>query len=205
MTTMSVAAALNQKKILADRVAKARATTFVNVRQHGRVPGFATPKGFEDQARANFASIKALLSNLSELKAKIVESNAHTFVTVNGEKMTVAAAIELKTSIQMHKDLLTTMTAQWTNANALVSRQNDKLQSDTETQVAKVLTGVDKASEQYLSMVNAAVAQNKVELLDPIKIEREIEQLDAYIQGFEAEIDLALTTSNVVTMIEVSF
>ena len=60
----------------------------------------------ESRAKADYQSIEALIKRRNAIKSAIVVSNATTKIEVAGVKMTVAEAIERKTSISYDIQLL---------------------------------------------------------------------------------------------------
>ena len=163
---------------------------------------------FKDKARADYQSIKDLISNRDALKRAVVLSNATTNVTVNGEEMTVAAAIEKKSSIQYLKDLLIAMEDQYSDATRLMQRNNDKM----EAQIDKMLESfVGKDSDKKVdkndldNIASTYRLANEFELVDPLNIADKITELESYISGFEGAVDTSLSISNSITYIEVDF
>lgn len=206
MTQLSVAAGLNQLKIMNERIKRASDAQFVGMRQNGRLSSSnLSVQKFSDQAKANLASAQALIQNWAELKTKIIESNARTAVTIGKNTMSVASAVELKSSIEHHEALLRQLSTQFTQYSTGVERSNAQVRLRAEDIASKTLVGVDKANEQYVGLVETIYRQNEAELIDPTGAENQIKGLTEFIEEFKANVDLALTASNVVTMIEVSF
>ena len=163
---------------------------------------------FKDKAKADYQSINDLISNRDALKRAVVLSNATTNVTVNGEEMTVAAAIEKKSSIQYLKDLLIAMKDQYSDATRLMQRNNDKM----EAQIDKMLESfVGKDSDKKVdkndldNIAGTYRLANEFELVDPLSIADKITELESYISGFEGAVDTSLSISNSITYIEVDF
>lgn len=163
---------------------------------------------FKDKAKADYQSINDLISNRDALKRAVVLSNATTNVTVNGEEMTVAAAIEKKSSIQYLKDLLIAMKDQYSDATRLMQRNNDKM----EAQIDKMLESfVGKDSDKKVdkndldNIAGTYRLANEFELVDPLSIADKIAELESYISGFEGAVDTSLSISNSITYIEVDF
>lgn len=170
--------------------------------------GHITKEDFKDKAKADYQSINALISNRDTLKRAVVVSNATTKVTVNGEEMTVAAAIEKKNSIGYLENLLTSMKNQYSDATRMMQRMNEKM----ETQIDKMLEGfVGKDSDKKIdkndleSISKTYRTANEFELVDPLDIATKITELENYISGFNGAVDTTLSISNSVTFIEVDF
>ncbi len=206
MQKLSIAAALNQFKIIKDRIEKAMDTQFVGVQQNDRVNGYNGRVPFQDQARAGYQSVLQLMANYTELKAKVIQSNATTNVTVAGVTMTVAQAIERKHSIATQQSLLARLVGQFTAASGIVARDYARVVADADGRAVDYFGGkVDKKASEFEEFVQGFITRNAPKLADPIGIETQIERHTRETQDFLAEVDLVLTSSNVVTIIEVSF
>jgi hypothetical protein len=104
MTTMTVTDALAELTLLEKRIDSARSqlggNTLIAVVEVGKVPtGYRSRDEHATQARAALQRIDALIARRRAIKRAIVLSNASTMVSVAGEEMTVAEAIEMKNFI----------------------------------------------------------------------------------------------------------
>ena len=72
---------------------------------------------------ASYQSVTDLIKNRNALKSAIVQSNAVTMVKVGDKVMTVAEAIERKSSIEYEKDLLTSLECQYVAANEICNKE----------------------------------------------------------------------------------
>ena len=116
---MLVTKALNELKLLDERIRKEiMNSSFVATAKivEKKVTPNCTKDEFNAKAKATFQSINDLMDRRARIKAAVVASNAVTKLQINGTEMTVAEAIELKTSITYQVQLLNTMTAQLNNA-----------------------------------------------------------------------------------------
>lgn len=209
MTDMTVAAALNQLKILKDRIDQALLSRdeYVNTTSSGMVLGISQPE-YERRVIARWDSLNALVRNRSLIKAAIVESNAKTTVTIGigptAETMTVAAAIERKRTIETDQLLLNLITQQYDRATTAAQRANEGATTDAHRQaVAYFGDKVDKTGKEYTDFIQAYTERYKTVLVDPLKLADKVTQLRDRIENFRANVDLALTTSNVTTPIVV--
>lgn len=162
-------------------------------------------KVFIETAAANIQAIRDLISRRNLIKSKIVLSNASTTVAVGSQSMTVAEAIERKTSIELDKNLNRRMREQYyTNKNG-VDAHNDKCRAQADKQAEAALgaaTEGDKGT-QYKAIFDAYYDLNKAALLAPDDIENQIEKDQDKIDEFETEVDFILSESNTKTTIEV--
>lgn len=204
---MLVTKALNELKLLDSRIKReidngdfiAAAKT-----SETKVTSAVTKEDFKKNALASYQSITDLIERRSKIKSAIVASNSNTEVVVNGEKMTVAEAIELKTSIEYEMRLLRTLKRQYENAKSESIRQNLIL-DDRIDKYLEVMLGKDgKAKkEDYTDMMDPIRTSGEYSLVDPLNIEEKITSLENHIEGFQSEVDAVLQVSNCVTWIEI--
>jgi hypothetical protein len=208
MTTITVTDALAELTLLAKRIDSARAAldnnTLIAVVEVGKVPtGFKSREEHGQQARAALQRVDALITRRRVIKRAIVLSNAATMVSVAGQEMTVAEAIEMKSFIAYSESVLNTMTVahnrtrnEYKIAQARVKERLDKL--------AMEVLGKNAASEKYQSLADSFLAREGVELLDPINLAEDIERRQAFVEEFKSTCDRVLSISNARTMIEVT-
>lgn len=205
MRTMTVTEGLVELKTLDKRISKARGAGYVSCgkKKADEVNG-VKKADMESAIKANYDSILDLMENRAKIKAAIVKSNAETELIVGKEKMTVAEAIERKSSIEYDKALLGVMAAQYENAKLQVDAQNHALEGTIE----KMTQRLSESDKQNLATEQKALAEaytkdNEWGLIDPLDIGAKIKELDERIDTFESNVDTALSLSNAVTMIEV--
>jgi transcriptional regulatory protein LevR len=134
-----------------------------------------------------------------------MQSNAVTEVKIGEETMTVAEAIERKSSIEYHKALLQTMRHQLhyvqTRVQELEEETRDRLDRLLESKLGKE----GKTREEDLKAITKNFEEkNMPKIIDPLNLQKQIEDLDEYIDNFENEVDLVLSESNAQTEIEVA-
>ncbi|MEL7035625.1 MAG: hypothetical protein AAFO04_08415 [Cyanobacteria bacterium J06592_8] len=207
MTQMTVTDALAELTLLEKRIDSARVglegNTLFAVVEIGKVPtGYQSRQEHTTQARASIQRVDALIARRRAIKRVIVLSNASTMVSVAGQEMTVAEAIEMKHFILYFETVLGTMQAVYNRtrkefdlAQARVKERLDKL--------AMEVLGKNAASEKYQSLADSFLAREGVELLDPIDLAADIEQRQTFIEEFKSTVDRVLSISNARTMIEV--
>lgn len=200
---ISVAGALNKLKVINARIADAQAQPFAGMAVQGRV-GSVSESKFVADATMNLQRVQQLINNRNQLKAKIAESNARTTVTIAGVTMSVASAIEHKSGVEIQETLWRTLNAQLQQGQRQVEGMNTKLQAQAEQEAGRLYaTAEDKTG--YEQFVSTFVAQRVARLAAPRDFEVIVSRIGAAIQQFKADVDLALTTSNVQTLIEVDF
>jgi esterase/lipase len=202
-TTLSVQAALNQLKVIKSRIEGAASVSPVASAINGRV-GNETLEEWTARASAAWQSSMALIANYRALKSAIVQSNAITQVTIGGVTMTVAEAIEWKKSIDMPARMRDNLALLFTTASSAIERHNTKVMAEAQ-QTAQAVIGKKEqsADDEYTRLVDQVMAHRGASLADAINVQSTLERLNREIEDFRSQVDLVLTSSNVVTMIEV--
>lgn len=209
-TKYSIHRCLSELKTLDSRIEKAiRMATFVDKKKVSVDRIASTLNSVEDfktAAESSHDSIMGLIARRSAIKNAVVMSNATTYITIAGIKMTVAEAIERKESIGYEKALLNSMTTQYSLSLSSVVRQNEKVEQNLEAHIATVL-GNDKTkidSSLIETITKSYKEQNEWELIDPLDIKSKIDKLEAYITDFTSEVDYKLSTSNSITEVDIA-
>lgn len=206
MEKMLVTQALNELKLLDSRIKKEiSGTVFVTAAKTAekKVNSYTTKEEFTESAKSAYQSVTDLINRRAKIKAAIVASNAATTVTINDEKMTVAEAIELKTSIEYEVKMLNTLQNQLNKAESAAVQQNlsleDRIDNYIEAMMGKEAKG---KKDDYTEMIEPIREANEYSLVDPLKVKDKIEKLGKRIDGFNSEVDSVLQISNCVTWIE---
>lgn len=195
-TDMSITRALVELKTLDKRLQKlTQEAFFVGVKGELRKRDERIKK-----AQADYDKIRDLRNRRHKIKSAIVVSNATTKVTICGQTMSKAEAIEMKSSIKHDKALLSQLRRQFSDAQKQLETENQRVQRVLENSLASKTSdeglNVEEYSRQYMKM-------NGIEMDDPIKVQEKIEKLDKFITDFEGEVDFILSESNAVTTIRI--
>lgn len=207
MEKMLVTQALNELKLLDDRINKAISDAVLVIaakRSEKKVNPNLTKEEFEIRAKAGYQSVMDLIERRKKIKAAVVISNAVTKITVHGEEMTVAEAIERKSTIDYEVSLLRQMQSQWGVQNREMNMQNLRMEERIDKYI-ETFVGKDtsKAKDNELeAMIKPMRESGEYALVDPLSIEKKIADLDDYIKGFRSEVDAILQISNCNTYIE---
>lgn len=203
--TLTVAGALVELKLLEKRIEKAYQNgVFVSYLNGKDLPtGYKSHDEIENKIKSSIQSAQDLIKRRNVIKSAIVVSNATTSVAVADVKMTVAEAIERKSSITFEKNLLAHLKHQL----VLATRQVDTVNNDVSVRADKMTEsylGNDKSKASEAEQFRKGfVESNSAKLIDPIDIKIRIEQLEESIDKFEAEVDLVLSTSNAITQLDI--
>lgn len=205
MDKISIHRALGELKLLDAKINKGIEGQFIYAKPASvdKISGVLV-KDVEKDISSKYQSIVDLIERRNKIKSAIDNSNALTYVTVSGKKMTVSGAIDEKRSIQYKINLLDVLTQQYKKITANVSKTNEDVQVKSETFINNLYadkTNVDPNKIKELQQ--DYIDKNKLELIDPIGIKKQIDELSEYIYNFQAECDYVLSESNAVTFIEI--
>lgn len=208
--TMSVYKALCELKLLSDRINKsidALNPCAVASKSAQKIRGISRAD-FEREAISGLASCEGLIKRRNAIKRAVVLSNATTKITINGEEMTVAEAIEMKTNGTVFKQaMLQVLRNEYAKAKAEATRTNLMLDERAE----KFLTSmygqkeIKVGSEEIESLRKNYIDKNTVEVVDPANAAKKIEDMEADVAAFLSEFDSALSVSNATTQITVTY
>ena len=191
MTTekMTVHKALAELKTMDARIEKAiRDTTYVLAVKHSaeKINGMPVAN-FKEKMRSGYQKVTDLIARRNAMKRAVVLSNANTKVKVGDKEMTVAEAIEQKNhGMEFRSELL----RQISSAYALAQKELDRNSGETLEKKALRKTYIEN---------------NTYDLVDPLDVTKIMEELDAEINEFNAEVDAALSVSNALTVIEFEY
>lgn len=197
MTKLTITRALIELKTIDKRISK-NINSSVFVSYEGK---FHKPNEKSKSSQSSYQSIIDLIKRRKKLKSLIVSSNANTYVTICDEKMTIAEAIETKSSIERSKKLLNVLKQQYSEAITEVETINYKIRTDLESKTE--LKNEKDGNIDILDFSKKYMDMHGLELYDPIDIKTKIEELENYIMKFESEVDYVLTEKNSTTFIEI--
>ena len=208
--TMTVHKALCELKVIDSRINKAiSATTYVVPNKHNntKIAGMTIPD-YSEQAKAAYQSAVDLIARRDAIKRAVVKSNAVTQVIVAGTTYTVAEAIEMKNHGMDHvRALMMKLTNDLNTAKRTADAENSLLERRGDEYIRNMYGATDMKN-----LTADAVKQRKefiesitVELIDPLHVADKIAALDKMYHDFMIEIDAALSCSNSITEIEVSY
>lgn len=206
---MSITQALNELKLLDSRIKRGiQSASFTATHMNDRkIKNTKTLDEFDAEAKASWDSINTLIENRARIKSRIVGSNAVTKVKIGENEMTVAEAIERKSSIEYEKALLKQMSIEYMTNQAEVSRNNTAAAEKAYSQLETVLGGKDtvKTSDENTvkSIYDPVYKRYEYLLRDPLSVTKKIDQMQDKIETFASNIDFVLSTSNAITTIEV--
>ena len=129
-------------------------------------------------------------------------------VTLDVRENTVAEAIEMKNHGMDFKKLLKQkIKKQYDAAMAQIITENGKLEDKAENYVVGLYGSKEgkTSTEEFTKTREAYIEAQTMELVDPIGVLKEMEDLETEIAEFTAEVDAALSVSNSLTEIEITY
>lgn len=213
MTTekMTVHKALCELKTLDSRIQKCMQQSpfvFANKHANSKVAGVSVGD-YCKEVQASYQSANDLIARRDAIKRAVTLSNATVKVTIGGKEYTVAEAIELKNhGVPLKQMLLKKLDSDNRRARMEADKNNgDVLELRADEYVKSLYGNVDmKGSSDEIKKVRADfIAAQTMEIVDPIHIADEMARLEKEIKDFMVEIDSALSVSNALTELEISY
>lgn len=209
-TKMTIHRALAELKLIDSRIEKAiNVVEPTGLMQLGKsVNGFYSKEEFEKNVKSKYQSVTDLIDRKNSIKSAIVKANGTTKVNVSGKEMTISDAINFKTVIAVKKDLILQLQRKHNAVKAKFNQENEKINT-VALDNAKIMIGkqgddsVKPNDEDVKNIVEPFVKRNEFHLVDPLKIEETIEQLQIEVDEFEVEVDAVLSEINALTEIEI--
>ena len=210
MTTekMTIHKALCELKTLDARIKKAiegSVYAFANKHSNTKVSGLSV-SDYCAEIKSAYQSATDLITRRDAIKRAVVLSNATTKVTVGGNEYTIAEAIETKNhGIPFRQTLLNKLRNDSIRARREADNNNGDVLADEYIRSLYANADMKNLSDEVKKMRADFMASQVMEIVDPIGITAEIEQLEAEINAFAVEVDAALSVSNALTEITVEY
>ena len=213
MTTekMTVHEALCELKTLDARIDKAiLGCSFVFANKHANTKVSGLPLGsFCEEIKKQYQSANDLIRRRDAIKRAVTLSNASTKVTIGDKDYTIAEAIEMKNhGVPVLQKLLKKLGNDNRQARRTADNNNgDYLEQRADEYVKSLYGNVDmKGASDEIKKVRADfIAAQTTEVVDPIGVVAEMDDLSKRIDGFSVKIDSALSVSNALTEITIEY
>ena len=213
-----VTQALDERDLLVkkinDKIAKA---TFVDTMRNNEDTvnkARVDKETFGRQAESAYQQIHDLITRFQKIDAAIVASNAVTRIQTSYGEFTVAGAISLRGRLRgqgvyenaadFEGRLLRKMETDFQNQIQAIDTKNRQLQSTAENMRLSILGKDTKVKDDKpLEVVEAYVRENTTVLVDPLKIEEQIEAMKEKRETLLRELDTQIKVSNATTYVEI--
>ena len=205
--TMLITKGLAELKTLEKRIlSKINDAEFVSAAKtsHTNISPDLTKKMFEENAKAELASITALIERRAKIKSAIMKQNTITKVNIAGKEYTVAEAVDLKNTIKFQQELLFQIQCQFNKYSNTVDQQNQAVERKIDELIKTALGNEAKSnSKTSYSLIDEYKKSNEYSLVDPIRAKSKIDELSKFIDDFTNEVDIQLQISNCQTEITI--
>lgn len=209
MDKMSIHRALSELKMIDARIEKAiLAIEPTGVTQKDKlVNQFYKREDFEKEAKSKLQSVNDLIERKNKIKSAIVKANSVTLVEINGNKMTIADAINFKQVIEFKKKLISTLEQKHKNAKVTVERNNKQV-TDNALKLAEAALQKDNVKigdndAVAITITEPYLDKNQYHIVDPLEVDKLVETLQIEVSNFECEVDAVLSEINAITNIEI--
>lgn len=213
MTTekMNVHRALCELKVLESRITKEISNqsnwAVANKHNNKKINGLEIDH-FCAGVKSSYESVTDLIKRKNAIKQAVVLSNAFTKEKVAGVEYTVAEIIEMKNhGLDLQNDLLRSLESSYKRALHIIELGNGTLlEEKAEKYVVSLYGNSDKTkNEEAQKAKETYIEQNSIDLIDPINILDKINELKDKRDSFLTEVDSVLSTSNALTIIEITY
>lgn len=214
---MLVTQALDERDLLVkkiqDKIAKA---SFTDVKKHNEEKVFErriTEEDFKKEAESSYQQIMDLIERFRRIDAAIVASNAATIIHTSFGDYTVAGAISLRSRMRgsgsyedeadFEQNLYYKMKNELDKCLLSIENKNRQLETTAESMRLSILGKDSKTKDDKpLEVVNTYVQENTAELVDPLDVQKKIEEIRENRAKLLAELDTRIKVSNATTFIE---
>lgn len=217
MTTekMTIHKALAELKVIDSRISKAISDgVYVVANKHSneKIQG-VTINDYRERMKASHQKVVDLIARRNAIKRAVVLSNATTKVTIGDKEYTIAEAIELKNhGMEFKQHYVNTMIRQSAVANSEIDRNSgEAIEKKAEQYILSVIQAQPKESKMSIdsdamkTLRKTYIDNNTYDLIDPLNVNKLVEQYSNEITEFATEIDAALSVSNALTVIEIEY
>lgn len=209
--TMSIHKALCELKVIGDRIEKTMGKVpFVLANEHAnrKIQGISIEE-FIAQIKSAHQSTVDLIARREAIKCAVVKSNAVTKVTVAGKEYTVAEAIEMKNHgmdfIRMLKTKLSSELDRAKRLAEMANGQNLENRADGYIKNLYGTTDMKNLTEEANAARKTFIEQHTTELVDPLKAADMVTALENQFYDFMSEVDAALSVSNSLAEITITY
>lgn len=215
---MLVTQALDERDLLVkkiqDKIAKA---SFTDVKKHNEkkvIDRRVLEETFRQEAESAYQQIMDLIDRFQKIDAAIVASNAATMIHTSFGDYTVAGAISLRGRMRgngsyddeadFEQSLYTKMKNELDKRLISVENKNKQLESTAESMRLSILGKDSKAKDDKpLEVVATYVQENTAELVDPLDVQKKVEEIQEKRAKLLSELDTQIKVSNATTFIEI--
>ena len=215
---MLVTQALDERdllvKKLGDKIGHIKLVDTKKVNEEKTIGQRVTTEEFGSAAASAYQQIMDYIDRYQRLDAAIVASNASHFVETSLGQFSVAGAIALRARLKgdgiyaedgsFEEALQEQFESQLNVAVREADMRNRAMEAQADS-MRMAIVGKDnkgKTDGNSLEVVNAFMASNKTEIIDPLDAKTKIEELKDRVATLLSELDTQIKVSNATTMVE---
>lgn len=208
--TMTVHKALAELKVLNDRIDKSmKEGIYCSCKKKSakKIDGVPLDEAIKN-IQGSYDKVIDLINRRKAIKKAVTNSNATTLVDICGSTYTVAEAIEMKnTGVSYEQDLMKILVLHYKTAQRNIESKNgESLENKADLYVTSLYGDSDGSNAEQAEKTRLEyIENNSYEFVDPIHILDKIEELEKRTSEFLSEVDAALSVSNAITSIEISY
>ena len=208
---MTVHKALCELKVIGDRIEKTMGSipfVFANEHMNTKIRGIDKDAYIKEIESAHQSAVD-LIRRREAIKRAVVNSNAVTKVMVCDTEFTVAEAIEMKNhGLEFYKSMVYKMTNEHRQASLAAEVANGKnLETRADGYIRNLYGATDmkNLTAEAVDERDKFIKQHTTEVIDPLNALEKVRQMEEFIYRFSNEVDAALSVSNAITEIEISY
>lgn len=215
---MLVTQALDERDLLVKKIQdKITKASFTDVKKHNEkkvIDRRVLEETFRQEAESAYQQIMDLISRFQRIDAAIVASNAATMIHTSFGDYTVAGAISLRSRMRgngsyddeadFEQILYKKMKNELDKRLISIENKNKQLESTAESMRLSILGKDSKTKDDKpLEVVATYVQENTAELIDPLDVQKKVEEIQEKREKLLSELDTQIKVSNATTFIEI--
>lgn len=206
--------ALDERDLLVKKInSKIERIDFVDGKKRNEekvIQQVVTKEEFCKKVKTSYQQIQDLIKRYQKIDEAIITSNANTYIETSFGTYSVAVALSMRNRLRelnamdFETILRNKMEENYYEVLELKDLRNRRLEEDAEKMRLSILGKDGKyKDDKPLSVVDAYINENTVELIDPLNVLDEIESLKDKHTTLLSELETKIKISNATTFIEI--
>lgn len=206
--------ALDERDLLVKKInSKIERIDFVDGKKRNEekvIQQVITKEEFCKKVKTSYQQIQDLIKRYQNIDEAIITSNANTYIETSFGTYSVAVALSMRNRLRelnamdFETILRNKMEENYYEVLELKDLRNRRLEEDAEKMRLSILGKDGKyKDDKPLSVVDAYISENTVELIDPLNVLDEIESLKDKHTTLLSELETKIKISNATTFIEI--
>ena len=206
--------ALDERELLVKKInSKIERIDFVDGKKRNEekvIQQVITKEEFCKKVKTSYQQIQDLIKRYQKIDEAIITSNANTYIETSFGTYSVAVALSMRNRLRelnamdFETILRNKMEENYYEVLELKDLRNRRLEEDAEKMRLSILGKDGKyKDDKPLSVVDAYISENTVELIDPLNVLDEIESLKDKHTTLLSELETKIKISNATTFIEI--